>query len=88
MKLYWQAQTACAAVGVATGAYMPGSNYINRVQWKYMGWLAGFNGGPLRAPVARIPDRMMKTLRQGLMASKFGCTSDDDSQFLIGRFPC
>lgn len=88
MELYWQAQPARGAVGAATGAYMPGSNYINRAHWKYMDWLAGFNGGPLRAPVARIPDRMMKTLRQGLVASKFECTSDDDSQFLVGRFPC
>ncbi|MBF0674753.1 dihydrodipicolinate synthase family protein [Pseudomonas sp.] len=88
MALYWQAQPARAAVGAATGAYMAGSNYINRAHWKYMDWLAGFNGGPLRAPGARIPDRMMKTLRQGLVASKLECTSDDDSQFLIGRFPC
>lgn len=88
MKLYWQAAPARGAVGAATGAYMPGSNYINRMHWNYMDWLAGFNGGPLRNPVARIPDRQMKTLRQGLKASGFECTSDDDSQFLVGRFPC
>jgi 4-hydroxy-tetrahydrodipicolinate synthase len=88
MQLHWQAQPARGAVGAATGAYMPGSNYINRAHWKYMDWLAGFNGGPLRAPGGRIPDRLMKVLRQGLVASKLECTSDDDSQFLIGRFPC
>lgn len=88
MDLYWQVQPARGAVGAATGAYMPGSNFINRTHWKYMDWLAGFNGGPLRAPAARIPDRFMKVLRQGLIASKLECTSDDDSQFLVGRFPC
>lgn len=88
MQLYWQAQPARGAVGAATGAYMPGSNYINRAHWKYMDWLAGFNGGPLRAPTARIPDRMMKTLRQGLVASRLECTNDPDSEFLVGRFAC
>lgn len=88
MQLQWQVQPARGAVGAATGAYMAGSNYINRAHWKYMDWLAGFNGGPLRAPGGRIPDRLMKVLRQGLVASKLECTSDDDRQFLIGRFPC
>ncbi len=88
MELYWQAQPARAAVGGATGSYMPGSNYINRSHWKYMDWLAGFNGGPLRAPAARIPDRFMKMLRQGLEASRLPVTSDPDSAFMTGRFPC
>ena len=87
MKLYWQVQPARNAVGAATGSYMPGANFINRTHWKYMDWLAGFNGGPLRAPSQRIPDRWMKTLRQGLQASKCEVTSDPDSQFVIGRFP-
>lgn len=44
--------------------------------------------GPWRAPVARIPDRMMKVLRQGLQASKRPSTEAPESQFLIDRFPC
>lgn len=88
MELYWQVQPARNAVSAATGSYMPGSNYINRAHWKYMDWLAGFNGGPLRAPGARIPDRWMKTLRQGLAASGLPVTDALDSQFLLGRFPC
>lgn len=88
MKLYWQVAPARGAVGAATGSYMPGANVINRTHWKYMDWLAGFNGGPLRAPAQRIPDRWMKALRQGLQASKLPCTEDPDSQFLVGRLPC
>lgn len=88
MKLYWQVAPARGAVSAATGAYMPGSNYINRTHWKYMDWLAGFNGGPLRAPNSRIPDRLMKVLRQGLQASRLPCTEDPDSQFIVGRLPC
>ena len=67
---------------------MPGVNFINRTNWKYMDWLAGFNGGPLRSPAQRIPDRFMKTLRLGLKASGCFVTDDDDSQFMAGRFPC
>lgn len=88
MKLYWRVHPARQASGAATAAYMPGVNFINRTNWKYMDWLAGFNGGPLRAPSQRIPDRWMKTLRQGLQASGCEVTSDADSQFVIGRFPC
>ena len=25
-----------------------GANFIHRLNWKYMGWLQGYNGGPLR----------------------------------------
>lgn len=88
MALYWQAQPARQAAGAATAAYIPGTNYINRTNWKYMDWLAGFNGGPLRGPAMRIPDRWMKTLRAGLAASDFPVTTDADSQFMVGRFPC
>lgn len=88
MKLYWQVAPARAASGAATAAYMPGVNFINRSNWKYMDWLAGFNGGPLRAPAQRVPDRWMKSLRQGLQASGLPVTSDPDSQFVVGRFPC
>ena len=61
---------------------------LNRTQWKYQDWLAGFNGGPLRAPTLRIPDRFMKSLRQGLVASGCEVTSDPDSAFMTGRHPC
>lgn len=87
MELYWKVAPARGAVGAATSAYMPGSNYINRAHWKYMDWLAGFNGGPLRAPSARIPDRLMKVLRQGLVASKLPCNDLPDSDFVHGLFP-
>jgi dihydrodipicolinate synthase/N-acetylneuraminate lyase len=88
MALYWKVHPARQASGAATAAYIPGTNYINRTNWKYMDWLAGFNGGPLRGPAMRIPDRWMKTLRQGLVASELPVTSDPDSQFVVGRFPC
>jgi 4-hydroxy-tetrahydrodipicolinate synthase len=88
MQRYWQVQPARQAATAAAAAYVPGGNVLNRTAWKYMDWLAGFNGGPLRAPATRIPDRWMKTLRQGLTASNLYVTPDPDSAFIVGRFPC
>ena len=64
-----------------------GAGVINRTAWKYMDWLAGFNGGPLRAPAARCPDRFMKRLRKSLQESRMPVTSDPDARFMIGRYP-
>lgn len=88
MARYWQVQPARKAGGAVAAAYVPGADVLNRTSWKYMDWLAGFNGGPLRAPAMRIPDRWMKTLRQGLAASGLPVTADADSEFIVGRFPC
>jgi dihydrodipicolinate synthase/N-acetylneuraminate lyase len=88
MKLYWRVQPARLASGGATAAYMPGVNFINRTNWKYMDWLAGFNGGPLRAPTPRMPDRFMGGLRAGLKASGCPVTELPDSEFMKGLFPC
>jgi dihydrodipicolinate synthase/N-acetylneuraminate lyase len=88
MQLYWRVQPARLASGGATAAYMPGVNFINRTNWKYMDWLAGFNGGPLRAPTPRMPDRFMGSLRAGLKASGCPVTDLPDSEFMKGLFPC
>lgn len=87
MERYWQVHPARLANDQVTGAYMPGSNVINRTSWKYQDWLAGFNGGPLRAPSQRIPDRFMRVLRAGLTAAGLPVTDDPDSAFIVGRNP-
>ncbi len=87
MKEYWRVHPARKAAGNSTAAYMPGVNFINRTNWKYMDWLAGFNGGPLRSPTPRIPDAHMKVLRAGLSASGCPTTEEPDSAFMIGRYP-
>lgn len=88
MKLYWRVNPARQANTAASAASAPAIGALNRTQWKYQDWLAGFNGGPLRAPSLRIPDRWMKSLRQGLVASGCEVTSDPDSAFMVGRHPC
>jgi 4-hydroxy-tetrahydrodipicolinate synthase len=88
MALYWQVNPARNANGAAAQSYAGGTGVLNRTMWKYQDWLAGFNGGPLRAPAMRVPDRFMKQLRQGLVASKLPVTPDPDSAYMVGRHPC
>jgi 4-hydroxy-tetrahydrodipicolinate synthase len=88
MELYWKVNPARSANGAAAQSYAGGTGVLNRTMWKYQDWLAGFNGGPLRAPAMRVPDRIMKMLRQGLVASGLPVTSDPDSDYMIGRNPC
>jgi hypothetical protein len=88
MAMYWKVNPARSANGAAAQTYAGGTGVLNRTMWKYQDWLAGFNGGPLRAPAMRVPDRLMKALRQGLVASGLPVTSDPDAAFMAGRFPC
>jgi 4-hydroxy-tetrahydrodipicolinate synthase len=85
MELWWKvspARTANTAILVGSAV---GTTVINRTGWKYQEWLAGFNGGALRAPAPRIPDRLMKQARQALAASGLPVTDLPDSEFVKGR---
>lgn len=85
MELWWQVAPARAAnTAILTGSAI-GTTVINRTGWKYQEWLAGFNGGALRAPAPRIPDRLMKHARQALVASGLPVTDLPDSEFVKGR---
>jgi len=87
MKMYWQVHPARQANGAVSSTSTPGTNVINRTQWKYQEWLAGFNGGALRAPAAKLPDRFMKQLRAALTASGLPVTDSPDEEFVRGRIP-
>jgi dihydrodipicolinate synthase/N-acetylneuraminate lyase len=88
MEMYWKVNPARSANGAAAQSYAGATGVLNRTMWKYQDWLAGFNGGPLRAPAMRVPDRFMKMLRQGLVASGLPVTQDPDSAYMVGRHPC
>lgn len=87
MERFWAVQPARQAAGAATSAYIGGTTVLNRTMWKYQDWLAGYNGGPLRAPAMRIPDRFMKSLRAGLEAAGLPVTQNPDREFMTGRNP-
>ena len=75
------ARKAVAQVGFGAGGL------LNRMLWKYHGWLQGYNGGPLRGPTARVYSKDMATLRRGLELAGLNPTSDRDEDFFIGRIP-
>jgi 4-hydroxy-tetrahydrodipicolinate synthase len=87
MELFWQVHPARLASASVQMASVPGTSVLNRTAWKYQDWLAGFNGGPLRAPASRVPDRFMNQLRKALKDSKLPVTADPDSEFTLGRHP-
>jgi 4-hydroxy-tetrahydrodipicolinate synthase len=66
---------------------MTSQGLINRMLWKYHGWLQGYNGGPLRGPTARVYAKDMAPLRKGLELAGLISTSDPDAEFFIGRNP-
>lgn len=85
-RLYWQINPARKA-NAAAMAYAAQTGFIHRMQWKYMGWLNGFNGGPMRRPTMRLNDAMMQMLRGALTRSGIEVTSSHDREFFIGRSP-
>lgn len=86
MEVFWSLQPARQARS-ALHASISGAKLIHRTAWKYMGWLNGMAGGPLRMPTMRLDDRQMKSLRDGLVRSGLEVTSDPDAAFFEGRFP-
>jgi 4-hydroxy-tetrahydrodipicolinate synthase len=84
MESWWQVSPARAAGGQAQ-ASAPTISVLNRTTWKYQEWLAGYNGGALRAPAMRVPNGVMKSLRASLVASGRPVTDSPDSEFVRGR---
>jgi 4-hydroxy-tetrahydrodipicolinate synthase len=58
----------------------------NRLRWKYVQWLVGGNGGPLRGWY-RVDNFFMKKIRPAIVASDIPVTQDPDAKFFEGRNP-
>lgn len=69
------------------GLPMAPNGLLNRMAWKYQGWLQGYNGGPLPHPTQRIYQRDMASLRKGQEVAGLNPTSDPDEAFFVGRHP-
>jgi 4-hydroxy-tetrahydrodipicolinate synthase len=79
MELYWElAPIHMSAMKVAL---YQGGGFVGI---KYLDWLAGGNGGMLRQPGNRLPQRAKDAMRGGLKA--IGVTPrEDDDEFYVGR---
>jgi 4-hydroxy-tetrahydrodipicolinate synthase len=84
MEIFWQIHPARKAGHQLMAAAM-GANFSHRMAWKYMGWLNGMNGGPLRMPTMRLTSAQMRLGRKGLTDSGLPVTGDDDELFFVGR---
>jgi 4-hydroxy-tetrahydrodipicolinate synthase len=83
-QIFYQLDPARRAYGAVPQV---GGGLINRMVWKYEGWLQGYNGGPLRHPTGRIFHRDMAALRRGQEMSGMDPTKDSDDDFYVGRCP-
>ena len=67
--------------------YYSAAKLLHRPAWKFMGWLQGFNGGPLRMPQMRLDGATMNSLREGLEKSGYDVTDEPNEAFFVGRNP-
>lgn len=86
MKLYWQIHPARMA-NMQANAHVPQTLFLNRMLWKFQGWLSGFNGGPLRQPTNKVGPKTMADLRRALIASGLPVPNEPDTAFFVGRNP-
>jgi 4-hydroxy-tetrahydrodipicolinate synthase len=86
MELYWQIHPAREA-NARAGQITQQTGFINRMQWKFQGWLNGMNGGPLRRPTMKVSDATMATLRKGLADAGLPCETAPNPAFFEGRHP-
>lgn len=84
--LYWQMHPA-RKVKAMMAQTMNGGFFINRMLWKFQGWLQGYNGGPLRLPTQRVQDAQMTALRNVQRQCGMNPSEDPFREFFIGRNP-
>ncbi len=84
MELFWQIHPARRAGHALMGSAV-GVGLSHRMAWKYMGWLNGMNGGPLRMPTMRLTVAQMQGARRGLERSGLPVTDSSDEAFFVGR---
>jgi len=68
MEIYWRIHPARTTRLADLQSYS-GAHFIHRPSWKYMEWLNGFNGGPLRMPTMRLNDGATKRLADAAIKS-------------------
>jgi len=85
-EIYWRMHPARKVRG-AIAQQLHGGMFINRMMWKFQGWLQGYNGGPLRMPTQRIHDPQMQALRKVAQECGLNPSMDPFREFFIGRNP-
>lgn len=81
---YWKMHPA-RKVKQQIAQAMHGGFFVNRMLWKYQGWLQGYNGGPLRLPTQRVQDAQMNALRNVQRSCGMNPSEDPLREYFIGR---
>jgi len=87
MDLYWRNTPVRKANSATVSGVVAATGMVPRSIWKYQGWLNGFNGGPLRTPLARINAAQMGMIRKAAVDAGLDVTGDSDDMFWVGRNP-
>ena len=87
MELYWKNSPVRKANSAIVSPTVGATGMVPRAVWKYQGWLLGFNGGPLRAPLARVNAAQMGQIRKAAIDAGLDVTDEPDEAFWVGRNP-
>lgn len=87
MRIYWQNHPVRKANSAVVSPTVGATGMVPRAVWKYQSWLLGFNGGPLRAPLARVNAGQMAMIRKAAIDAGLDVTDDPDELFWTGRNP-
>ncbi|MCX7710977.1 MAG: dihydrodipicolinate synthase family protein [Clostridia bacterium] len=83
MKLYWEMTAARETFEQMVMPMVEEGNY-NLMHWKYMGWLAGMNGGTIPLSTGRLYEYQKQKYRDALVKSGIQ-PRQDDREFYVGR---
>lgn len=85
MALYWRNTPIRKANSATVSPTVAATGMVPRAVWKYQSWLLGFNGGPLRSPLARVNAGQMGMIRRASVDAGLDVTDDADESFWTGR---
>lgn len=84
MDLYWKIFPAYELLIRKYLDYTVYEGNYNFMQWKYFGWLAGFNGGPLPLPLSKLYEHQKDEIKAA--RARIGLTNrEPDEEFYVGR---
>lgn len=84
MEIYWKVFPAYEPLIRDYLDYTVYEGNYNFMHWKYYSWLAGFNGGPLPLPLAKIYEHQKEKMRAARARIGLENPTDED-EFYVGR---
>ncbi|MBU2490236.1 MAG: dihydrodipicolinate synthase family protein [Proteobacteria bacterium] len=83
MELHWKLYPCMKTIWKYAEPTIYEGNY-NVMHWKYWGWLAGMNGGPMTLPISRMYEHQKEEFRQARRILGLS-VPENDEEFYVGR---